>query len=250
MSVETIDVDDPGSWPDDVFGHVREVADAVEGSTEYTADLPLDPGDEETFRLVLDGRHLRAYHCTRLLDHEVDRIAKNGLRLLSKSLVEERIGDAQDAGHISPTEATHLMKGHVFEVADESIFGGFSNREGMVHLFLSRRTFDLHVSGIWRLLATWGGEGIYFTNANSEMEHRLRSIGKPAIVVARIGLSPSSSEDMVFPGLLKSFVARLLGFDDYDSSVVYRSAIPAENVIDIWQPGGVQYDAHNDLPQS
>lgn len=46
------------------------------------------------------------------------------------------------------------------------------------------------------------------------------------------------------PALNKMFVATLLGLGDRTADVFFRAPIPSSMILDIWQPGHVEYDRH------
>lgn len=54
----------------------------------------------------------------------------------------------------------------------------------------------------------------------------------------------------MFPSLHKAFVGRLLNLEDQGASVHYRSAVPSDQVVAIWQPGDPEYDRHVDLSKA
>src|SRR5205814_66629 len=90
-----IDLDDPGTWPDQFRSVVEEVTfDADEEGL-------FDPSQEETALSALSGCRLRAYHCTRLTEREAGNVLSQGLQLLSPSLVRRRLADAVTDGHLT-----------------------------------------------------------------------------------------------------------------------------------------------------
>lgn len=240
--VSVIDVDEPQSWPTGIADLTRELATRYQGSTKYTCDLPLSYELEDEYYRVLDGKDLRAYHCTRLLPHEIEKIHREGLRLLTPVLVTERINEAQQNRAITAQEAADLHKSNVFAQAAEK------HRENQVCLILSRNTFR-HVGGVEPLLSMWGGEGIYMTGPSQEMEPRLRQIGKPAIVCAFIDLASSPGRFRTAPLIHKVFVGALLGLEDVGADVFYKSPVPPENIEAIWTPGDPDYDSFEGLPR-
>jgi hypothetical protein len=240
-----IDLDDPRTWPEPVIAFVSDIAQRIDGSADYTNDLDIDRDDEDLFRTTtLTGHLLLAYHCTRLLDHERENIRNQGLRRLTRNLVNERIALAVAVGAISQDEAASIRSGHAFAVGREQY------REGQVCLFASRTTFDERVSSLWRLLATWGGEGIYCTDSNEIHVARLRTIGSPSVVVATLDMSAGWRTHDAHPGTLRAFTGKLLGFEDHDTGINYTADIAGANILGIWQPGDAEYDLHRDLPSS
>jgi hypothetical protein len=104
--------------------------------------------------------------------------------LLDEDLVVGRIKSAYESGHLSRVLRDRLLTGHVFAEADEE------GRAGHVSLFVSRTPLDRRVHGVWALLTTWGGEGVYMAKGGYSMRETLRSLGTPTLVVVDVDLGP------------------------------------------------------------
>lgn len=78
-----VDVDDPTTWPAEVYECVSAWAERCRGTTKYTTDLALPLELAGPFRNLLTGYLHRAYHYTRLLPHERAMVLNAGLRPLS-----------------------------------------------------------------------------------------------------------------------------------------------------------------------
>ena len=230
-----VDPDLPDSWPEILTKEVSRRATDLKGTTQVTPDLEAGRGWVEP---LLSGCLLRAYHSTRLLDHEVARIRSQGLRLLSANLLGDKIRSAFDNGNISAHERDHLLGGHVFAM------GNADNRRDQICLTLSRRIFTSSPFGVELLLSVWGGEGM----REPHNEHLLRSLGRPAIIVAHLDLT-IPGHHFFFPRLENVFVGALLGLRDVGADVFFRSPIPADRVEAIWQPGSPGYDVFERLPR-
>lgn len=239
-----VSVDDPDTWPVEVRDAIGVRAQALAATAGYASDLAIDPDQEDEFRELLRGHSIVVYHATRLLDHEIDSIRHDGLLPLSAELVRARIEAAANSGYLTDAERGELLRGNLF--ADN---GYVSNREGQVCFFLSRRALNEHVSGLWNLLTTWGGEGIYFGQFSEDVDTRLRVLGRPAVVVAEIELTEGWRTHSAFPGVLNSFVGRMLELDEYDSDLFYRSPVAGNQIADVWLPGDPDYDRHSELPR-
>lgn len=216
-----VDVDEPATWPSAVADWANDYAQKLRGSTLHTSDLavPLERKDE--LRSLLEDYKLLAFHCTRLLDHEVAAIRQRGLRVLSHELVSERIANAYERGLVTDEQRDHLQAANVFAIGAED------HREGQVCLVLGRSVFDESPSGCEPLLSTWGGEGIY------ALQPEVRLLGRPAIVLTGIDLSVSHRISPTFPSLGKLFVGTLLGTEQRSADVFLRSAIPPADVLGI-----------------
>jgi hypothetical protein len=235
--VDRIDVDDPRTWPAEVVHWVTPVAERLRGSTEYTSDLAVPLDAEDGFRAMLT-RPLLAYHCTRLLDRETEGIRREGLRTLSRQLVEERIASAEESGDLDEQTAKRLRAENVYALEARE------NREGQVCLVLGRSGFDEPSSGAIPLMAAWGGEAVNGGPQDAETDPVL---GSPSIVVATVDLSASWRVSPTFPSLNRMFVATILELEDRIADVLYRGPVPASMIIDIWQPGHPYYDRHAPL---
>ena len=238
-----VDVDDRTTWPPKVGHIVDKWAEQYNDTTEYSCDLALAIEDEEEFRNLLSGRLLRAYHCTRLLPHEIPIVVEAGLRPLSADLLNDRINSAQEAGLIGPGDAEDLRAGHVFATSKQQY------RENQVCLILSKSMFLHNLHGCKTLLETWGGEGIYRSSNKLPILDRLKSLSKPTIVIALLDLSGRNSPHNVYPALHKVFVGAALHLSDVGADVFYKAAVSPENVERLLQPGDPDYELLGDLPR-
>jgi hypothetical protein len=218
-----IDIDDPASWPEHVYSVIAGWASECSGKTEYSNDLPLRLEWEAPFRERLHGYHFRAYHYTRLLPHEREMIATQGLRVLSADLLVDRIQSALAMGAISEAEAGIFHKAHVFAVGEERY------REGQVCFVLSERLYERDPGACLPLLSNWGGEGLYRSSGSVPFRARLATLGSPTRVTALIALEDPEKHN-VYPSLHKVFVASLLRLRDVGADVFYRSSVAAEHL--------------------
>lgn len=185
-----------------------------------------------------------AYHCTRLLDHEVAMIRSEGIRLLTPDLVEQRIAAATGAGAISDSDAALLRASTYLTSAQAQ-----PSRGGLAYFFTSRRVFDEAVGGVWYLLSEWGGEAIRMTAESRALPSHLVRLGRPSVVVAALEVDADADEPRTWPAIHKVLVDTLLGSDRPGCDVVCRRDVPAAAILDVWQPGHPEYDRHGDLPR-
>lgn len=241
-----IDVDDVTTWPCDVRAWVDSRATKLRGSTTYTNDLRMD--DEDQLLAVVGSRLVRVCHCTRLLDREREVIRAQGLLPLSAELVDNRIRHAQENDEITEDERQAFASGHQF--ADLACHSRIRFTEGQVCFISSKQMFDRSPSNCEPLLSTWGGEAIYFP-LKARHGERLRSLGRPSIVVATIDFSVAPADrHRCYPSLAKCMVGKRLRLEDSYGDVHYRAPVPAEHIEAIWQPGDREYDRYHKLPRS
>lgn len=241
-----VDVDDMATWPTQVVDIIDKWAEQCKGRTEYTCDLALALEDEKELRELLSGSLLRAYHCTRLLPHEVRMVVETGLRPLTADLVYDRIKSAQDVGAIGTEDAKKLHAAHVFATGDQQY------RENQVCLILSKSVFLHRRHGCEPLLKTWGGEGVYRYLKAPSLLANLKGLSKPTVVVALLDLGGRSSPHGVFPSLHKVFVGTALRLSDVGADVFYKAPVlpeHPEHVERILQPGEPEFELLGDLPR-
>lgn len=241
----SIDIDDTGTWPGSVWEHVLDRATHLRGSTRYASDLDVGLDGSATFDNLMSGQLLRAYHCTRLLPHEDERIREVGLRPLGVDLVKTRLDEA--LAHGALTEEQHE------ELASHTVFRrrNTNGRLAQVCAVVGRDPFDTDVHGVAPLLGIWGGEAIYWAHDRTPTENVLRDIGTPSIVVIDLDLGATAvgaRRHLFFPELEKAFVGKVLGLEGAASSAHYFAAVGPERVVDIWRPGDDEYDRHPTLP--
>jgi hypothetical protein len=95
-----VDVDDQSTWSRIVAERVAGLSARLKGTTEFTSDLRISWEEEGEFRSLLEGNLVRAYHCTRQLDHEVEMIREQGLRMLTEQLLVDRVNALWRTGTI------------------------------------------------------------------------------------------------------------------------------------------------------
>ena len=103
--------------------------------------------------------------------------------------------------------------------------------------------------GFWRLLTRWGGEALYWAHENTPVEDRLRALGRPAIVVARLRFE-LGNDHHIRPSLAQAFVGAALGLPEAGCAVFHRAPIPGDQIEALWHPGDPAYDRHVHLPRA
>jgi hypothetical protein len=120
-----------------------------------------------------------------------------------------------------------LRERNVFAVNDAKY------RENQVCLVVGRAGPDN--TGVVPLMSCWGGEAIYMVDSDSEASPAF--LGRPAVVVAAVDLSVSHTVSPTFTSLGRMFVDALLGTEHRVADVLLRTAVPAGDILAIWQPG-------------
>ncbi len=241
--ITAVDVDDPSTWPAAIFEWSSGYAERLRDSTEYPGDLEIPLDQEDEFRALFADYKLLAYHCTRLLDHESSVIREHGLLTLTPQIVARRLAEAHEHGFLTDAQLGHLHSKGVF--SNGRVEAG-EIREGQVCFVLGHAPFSEPNNGCLPLLESWGGEGLNGGPLGGQPWNL--AVGQPSIVVAQIDLSISHLISPTYPALANVFVASLLDLGGCYADVFLRSAVPASDILEIWQPGDPSYNRYPHLP--
>jgi hypothetical protein len=239
--MELVDIDVPTTWPSFVSQQVGEWARRLGGSTSFPSDLDISRIDEESFASALRGCSLRAYHCTRLLEHEKQSIAEDGLQRLTRAFLDRRMARALAAGAIQHELAAALSENNALAKPNGA------RRVGQVCCLLSSYTLRSDVHALGDLMTLWGGE-VISKAVPADFRSRLRGIGKPTLVTVALRLSADTNEHLFYPSLAKAFAAAALGLD-VAGDVLFRADVPGVDIERISQPGDAWYDSFPLLPR-
>jgi hypothetical protein len=241
-----IELDLPAAWPRRIRDMVNDVRHEIRSSLEslgYFDEIFTEREDE--FRALFRTTPIRAFHCTRLLEHEVEWIRRHGLRPLTEQLVLERIRGPPMKGTSTGEWPTRLRRSHVFATEESD------NRKNQICLFLSAESLsDARGRAMGEFMRYWGGEALSMSNKALELRPLLETLGRPAVVVVDLEVSAASGATRIYPGLLRAFVNRLVGEKEADAHIYYRREITPDRIIDIWTPGHPAYDRFPELPRT
>ncbi len=126
---------------------------------------------------MLTNTRIIGFHCTKLIDYEIQEILENGLIPLNQDMANRRINKAFNNGYLPEYFKNKLIN------KNET---GADCRIGRVFLFQCLSTLYKETDKS-RLFSSWGGEAIYWDNEDEITP--LQSIGLPAIVVASMDIN-------------------------------------------------------------
>jgi len=194
--------DDETTWPTDLTDLLAENLEELKAYHKFERDLerryakgdwkaryhpPANPSQVTRMRVLeeanalVDGASVVGYHCTRLVDHEVDAILTGGMKPLSAELVQEKIS-ALVASGLVPADVGSLLLTENATCHSEH----YGRRLGMSWFVFARPTLR-EENGVIRLLSQWGGEATYLLHEQTpDVIERLRKLGTPCIVEAAI----------------------------------------------------------------
>lgn len=241
--MHAIDLDSADTWPPALSALVRDTARARKGTVSSASDLHLSDGPE--FRAALGGAPVRAYHCTRLLDQELEQIKTQGLRRLSPALLSARIDMAQRVGAIDADEAQQLHRSHWLNNPRQRAI-----REGLLCFFIGRSLLTDYEFSVDHLLSKWGGEALCFPLEGRPSEKRLQGIGTPSVIVANVDVTTAPETRLLATFLLNVFVGRSLRLRGCSATINLRDDVAPSSIVEVWQPGHPEYNRHTELPRS
>jgi hypothetical protein len=121
----------------------------------------------------LDQSKIVGFHCSRLMNDEMEDILTNGLTPLNRDFANKRIKRVYEKGLIPINLMNRLLNKE--ELSEE-------NRVGSIYFTHNTSTLRNEM-GLYLLFKLWGGEAIY---SGFEENKYLQKIGIPCIIVASI----------------------------------------------------------------
>jgi hypothetical protein len=126
------------------------------------------------------------YHCTKLLNNEIEYLINNGLYTLSYQLVDKKLQFLEDSNILEKRKIDFLRKNNHNH---NSIYP--SSRNGFVFV-TNKKILESNSPGL-KFLKYWGGENFYFYNNNQNMIE-LSKIGISSIVKIKINFENDKND--------------------------------------------------------
>ena len=188
-----------------------------------------------------------AYHSTRLLPHEEDAIARDGLRPASEYITRRQLRLACKHGYLTGAERDELERlAPLLKEDTEPLWR--AGRERGVYLLMGRRSFDDALLHIFEWLSTWGGPSLYESCPyESNLRKRLRSIGRPSVYAVALDFRGDRFHPPGATRFVEIFSRAHKARRSTSFEVCYGA--PVEGIVDVWHPGDDEYDRHTELPQ-
>jgi len=168
---------------------------------------------------IFQNEDIVGYHCTRLIQDEIDEIISNGLLPLTMDLVKNKLDRLLNLKIISEYQ---------YQMLYDNNQSNNSSRKNKVCLFHTQHTFKDY-SGLYRLLGIWGGESIYWHHEiKGELIKSLCKIGEPCIVVCKIPANDIITRYDIINRIINYYITRK-PFEDFDS--LHEHQIKVERII-------------------
>ena len=217
-----LDLDCPGSWPEEVLGYLAGHFDLFRSWATGHGGAGIDEA-MRGLRDALAPYHLLGWHCTRLTDAECDDILQNGMRLPDAALLNCRIGALVKTGELTPYLGQRLTSKN--DAAK-------TYRAGRIW-FCFFPPGGAGQGGIERFFRHWGGEALYVRHESDLVTSPvLASTGEPRIVEARVPITLLRPHGYLEPAFYSRYLAsraiRLPPPGAYEDCIV--RPLPAKNV--------------------
>ncbi|MFD0360081.1 hypothetical protein ACFQZZ_01290 [Nocardia sp. GCM10030253] len=228
-----VNLDDPESWPPELRQLATLGARHPGCQTRFTSDLRPPEELSRAIELILAEHGVVVYHCTRLMESEVDDIRVNGLRATSQELLADKVAAALQAGLLTDAQVERILTTGVLSAVDQR-----AARTNEICTVANLHTIEAVGDGLEPYLQNWGGEITYFwqqTREDLELEKTLREIGRPTLIALH---HRPSEHHRYFPELAKIVIGRWREHEDYGGEVHLRVPENARvPVLNLWQPG-------------
>lgn len=161
----------------------KDIDNRAEKEVKLRIDRPKNKYKEDwddiinSLKEILKSKNFVGFHCTRLIDNEINKINKNGLKPLCPNFLKERLKYLYKQNEISKQAFQFLINNNLTSE---------KNRKGKVFFFHCLATLESD-SGINNLFKYWGGEAIYRCyEDNHSIKNELLNIGMPCIVLGSL----------------------------------------------------------------
>ena len=221
--MQLIDLDQPNSWPAELYGFLEDHHDLFRWWETKTGCVSAPMFDEAIGGLAnaLLPYELVGWHCTRLTDVEIEGISRNGMQLPDAAMLARRIDAVVEANGLEP-DVARLLK--------DRNQAGDENRAGMIWFcfFPPKRAGE---AGIGRFFRHWGGEALYNSHEqNPVSSSAISDIGTPCIVEANVPIASLAKHGGLEFNIVHRFLTsrglRACGSTDYEGRIVQPLSTP------------------------
>lgn len=192
------------------------------------------------------SKTIKAFHYTRLVDSEVEKILANGFTTptveTSFKRLSERLNHVVDEGHLTIAEADLII--------ERSPLNDRTQRDVRRGFWMTTGAFHLTDGAVKDLVGLWGGEvgNMYIGGREPELLSRVQNIGRGRIFEISIPLSEPNGEpvfgctsaDQHIIDVFSREKGFHIGSDGFDLS--YRSGIPAAAILAVHSQGDEKYE--------
>ena len=153
---------------------------------------------------LLSHRRIRAWHYTRLCDHEIDNIRQRGIKPSTLDLLRHRLDQMVMHGYFSNQTGDILFDSSPLHSE------AFGLRSGM--FWITSRPIRVDESDVKYLLRYWGGEVAYWQHIDKESDLRslLSNTGQSRVLEMCISLSDNAGLLNAAQSVLTTF-GKILG---------------------------------------
>jgi len=197
-------------WQEDRRLYAEREADGHRGAPVPNLHGPAYSRLRDAATMLVEERHVRAYHYTRLIPREIEAIRHGGMQPMTMGAIKARLALLVEEGLIDAATAETLLASSCYH---QQIGGNRENR-----IWLTTHPYPTDYDGVSELLGKWGGESVAFNHLEGPMGDTLAAIGKPAIVEVDLPLRITTRAFSV-AGCILDMQAKALGLSEgWDSA--------------------------------
>lgn len=219
MAAELIDLDAEQTWPRELLSLLDEHFELI--AADLHANGQLSHYKPEIRHLAREcdwavrGANLLGFHCSRLLDAQIEAIERDGLLPLQPHDVA-RFVESHD---LIPPHLVWRMKA---ALAQEEL--GW----GRTWFFLTRGELSSEDEAFY--FTQWGGE-LFALQRDPELDQVLRRIGRPCVIEAVLPWSEVRTDDRALTDkVIEAFASRRIGLERLQFEVYVSEPVQIRNV--------------------
>jgi NAD(P)-dependent dehydrogenase (short-subunit alcohol dehydrogenase family) len=183
---------------------------------------------------AMSERTIRAWHFTRLCDHEADEIKTSGIRISSTGELQRRLAQMTVRGLLRPDEAQEIYQLSPYHVQNGGI------RLGM--FWMTSFPYAVGSSGINWLVENWGGESVYSNLKDGPLATKLKQLGSARVLEVAVPLKQTKHTYSAAKAVVSAFTRTLsLKWDYANFDLTAYSNLPAKSVKSVIDLDGKEY---------
>lgn len=226
-----IAIEQESTWPEIVSTYLDENLSTLEKWASKTANSDYNDNliaayDNIVYglKVKLDKCALLGYHCTKLVDWEIDEIKANGMSLPNPESLTKRIRKLTASGLIESGIAEQLLVSNAANTP--------SRKNRIWFCFFEPK---IEESGVERFFRYWGGEALYIMHEETPvMAKILEKIGTPCIIEALVPLAAFDGRSFELNIVRRYMINRNLergSIMNYEGCI--KINLPAQNIVEV-----------------
>jgi hypothetical protein len=190
---------------------------------------------ENTLVNQLQNRTIRGWHYTRLCNHEIDQIKRDGITVSSLGALRTRLN--------AMVNFQYMSQAHSDDLYSKSPYHDQTNGRRLNMFWMTSYPLAANASENEWLFKFWGGEAVYFNITELSSVFKLQELGSPRILDVTVPLANTNRVYCASRAIVSSFAKiHSLRWENPKFDFYSSEALPADFVSNICEVGDSNYE--------